>query len=428
MDFERIYERFTAAKASGDLATMSDIIAQVNSFCAELVKVGRANEIPPSAVRIAEHINALIYHAMKLLSNGDAARAQDYLLAVFQNNVAGFQKFFYMMYLIGRSFYATGDFSGAMKILERYEDFRAEDWHDRDEVSIFYLGNCAAMLGDFDAAARLYEQTLTINAAFTEAKRNLELAERGTTKNLARDVKSLWNFPPWRDVPIFINARDRLGVMKKLIDWLLSAGYRNLIILDNDSTYPPLLEYYAAIEKSPRVKIVRLQKNFGFKALWLSNILERLKISTPYVYTDPDIVPIERCPKNFLKRLMKLLDGNRELRKVGLGLVYDDITFFDRARIQQFEATLYDGSRVGDEIYFAQVDTTLALYANVRHYDLMRALRTGGNLRARHLPWYFDYDDLPDDERYYLEHADANSVTTVKKILEASVPDPTDAP
>ena len=53
MDFDRIYARFTAAKAADDLATISDIIAQVNSFCAELAKVGRANEIPPSAVRIA---------------------------------------------------------------------------------------------------------------------------------------------------------------------------------------------------------------------------------------------------------------------------------------------------------------------------------------------------------------------------------------
>ena len=400
MDFDQIYAQFTAAKAADDFATMSDIIAQVNSFCAELVKVGRANEIPPRAVRIAEHVNVLIYRAMKLLHDGDAARAQYYLLTVFQNNVAGFRKFFYMIYLIGRSFYAAGNFSGAMKIFERYEDFRAEDWHDRDEVSIFYRGNCAAMLGDFNTAARLYEQTLTINSALPEAKRNLELALRGTTENLARDVKSLWNFPNWRDVPIFINARDRLGVIKKLIDWLLSAGYRKLIVLDNDSTYPPLSEYYAALERDRRVKVIRLQKNFGYKALWLSNILERLKISTPYVYTDPDVLPIERCPKNFLKWLMKLLDG------------------FDRTRIQQFEATLYDGSRVGDEIYFAQVDTTFALYANVRHYDLMRTLRTGGDLRARHLPWYFDYDNLPDDERYYLEHADKNSVTTVKNFLE----------
>lgn len=407
MDFDRIYARFTAAKAADDLATMSDIIAQVNEYGNRLAVNGRANEIPPSAVRIAEHVNVLIYHAMKLLHDGNSRKAYEYLLALAKNNVEGFDRFFHMLYLLGKTLYMVGNYPSAAKILSRYDEARNVKWNDVDELSLFYRGNCAAMLGDFNTAIKLYEQTLTINSAFAEAKRNLELVLRGTTENLAREVKSLWNFPNWRDVPIFINARDRLGVMKKLIDWLLDAGYRKLIVLDNDSTYPPLSEYYAALERDRRVKIIRLGKNLGYKALWLSNILERLKISTPYVYTDPDVLPIERCPKDFLKRLMKLLDGNHELRKVGLGLIYDDITFFDRTRIQQFEATLYDGSRVGDEIYFAQVDTTFALYANVRHYNLRFSLRTLGDLQIYHLPWYFDYDNLPDDEKYYIEHAES---------------------
>ncbi len=407
MDFDRIYARFTAAKAADDLATMSDIIAQVNEYGNRLAVNGRANEFPPRAVYIAEHVNVLIYHVMKLLHDGNSRKAYEYLLALAKNNVEGFDRFFHMLYLLGKTLYMVGKYPSAAKILSRYDEARAVKWNDVDELSLFYRGNCAAMLGDFNAAARLYEQTLTINSAFVEAKRNLELVLRGTTENLAREVKSLWNFPNWRDVPIFINARDRLGVMKKLIDWLLEAGYRKLIVLDNDSTYPPLLEYYAALERDCRVKIVRLQKNFGYKALWLSNILERLKIFTPYVYTDPDVLPIERCPKDFLKRLMKLLDDNRELRKVGLGIVYDDITFFGKAKFQEIESNFYDGTRVGDEIYFTQVDTTFALHSNLRHYSLRFSLRTTGDLQIYHLPWYFDYDNLPDDEKYYIEHAES---------------------
>lgn len=418
MNFEQIYIRFEAAKSENDFATMSDIIAQANEYGNKLAVNGRANEFPPSAVRIAEHVNVLIYHVMKLLHDGDVHKAYEYLLRLAKNNVAGFNRFFHMLYLLGKALYMVGNYSSAMKILARYDEARDVTWNDIDELSLFYKANSFAMLGNFDTAIQLYERILTIKAAFPEVKRNLELALRGTTKNFVREVKSLWKFPSWRDVPIFINARDRLGVMKKLIYWLLDAGYRNLIVLDNDSTYPPLLEYYAALEKDSRVKIIRLEKNFGFKALWLSNVLEQLKISTPYVYTDPDILPIESCPKNFLKRLMKILDSNHELRKVGLGLVYDDITFFDKDKIQASESSFYEGTKVGDEIYFAQVDTIFALYSNVRHYSLRLSLRTGGNLRARHLPWYFDYENLPDDEKYYLEHADKTSVTTVKKFLE----------
>ena len=417
MDFEKIYADFKAAKAANDLEKMSDIFAQVQKFCDTLAQAGRANEIPPSAFRIARHVYVMLYRVTKLLRGGDVDKAKFYMLVLANNNAANFDTFFFLLYLLGKTFYATGDYSWAAKCFERYEKVRAINFGDVDELALFYRANCLAQLGDFNAAAELYAKILAIKSDFPETKKNLGAIRGGSTKNFSLEVQSLWNFSYWRDVPIFINARDRLGVMKKLIGWLLDAGYRKIFVLDNRSTYPPLLEYYSVLEKDSRIKIIRLKKNFGFKALWLSGILERLKISTPYIYTDPDVIPIERCPKDFVKRLMKLLDENREVRKVGLGLVYEDITFPEKDYIQETEANLYDGTRVGDDFHFVQIDTTLALYSNVRHYSLRLSLRTSGDLRVYHLPWYFDYDNLPADEKYYLEHADKNSVTSVKNFL-----------
>ena len=420
MDFEKIFTDFEAARKKLDLETMSNIIRQAIDYRAGLIQNGRANEIPPSVNYIAHHINILVYHTMELLSVGKGDKAKENLLAVNRFNNQAFNIFFYMSYLFGRALYLTGNYAAAIKIFENYETIRNANWHDVDELSLFYRANCLALLGDFNAAAQVYEKILTIKADFPEAKKNLELVLRGSNKNFAREVKSLWKFPSYRDVPIFINARDRLGVMKKLIDWLLDAGYRNLIILDNNSTYPPLLEYYNKLKEQwgGHIKIVMLGKNLGYKALWLSGILEELKISTPYVYTDPDVVPIERCPKNFVKRLMKILDSNHEIRKVGLGLVWEDITFSDKEETQRRESDFYVGSQIGDNLHYAQVDTTFALYSNVRHYSLRFSLRTTDHLMLYHLPWYFDYDNLPEDEKYYMEHADKNSVTSVKKFLE----------
>ena len=417
MDFEKIFADFKTAQTAGDFEKLSDIIAQVHKHCGALAKAGRANEIPPTAKYIGAHINVMIYQATKLLSKGnpDKAKFYMYLLALYGGNFSG--GYFYLYYLLGRTLYATGDYPRALKIFNVYEKNRCAQWNDLDELSLFYRANCMASLGEFQAAVELYEQILTIKADFPEVKKNLKIARRGSNKNLAIELSSLWNFPHWRDVPIFINARDRLGVMKQLIDWLLDAGYRKLIILDNTSTYPLLLEYYPKLERDSRLKIVRLGKNLGFKALWLSGVLENLQIATPYVYTDPDVLPIESCPKDFVKRLIKILDSNHEIQKVGLGLVYDDITFFDRERIQNFETNFYANSQVGDNLYYAQVDTTFALYSNVRHYNLRFSLRTTGDLQAYHLPWYFDYNNLPADEKYYTEHADKNSITTIKKIF-----------
>ncbi len=418
MDFDKIYREFEAARAVDDFDKMSMILAAVHKYCNQLVYVGRGNEIPQSALYICSYVNVLIHRVTQLLSDGDFQKATTYMLALAANNAKGFDTFFHMLYLLGRAFYTTEDYSWAEKTFNRYEKVRDMNFGDMDELSLFYRANCLAYLGDFNAAAKLYEKILTIKAAFPEAKKNLDIVRRGSNKNLVREIKSLWKFPHWRDVPIFINARDRLGVMKKIIDWLLAAGYRNLIILDNASTYPPLLEYYSILERDSRIKIIRFEKNFGYKSLWLSGVLEQLKISTPYVYTDPDILPIESCPKDFVKRLMKILNSNHEIRKVGFGLVWENITFFDKVKAQETERAYYNGSRIGDNLYYTQVDTTFALYSNVRHYSLRFSLRTTGNLMAYHLSWYFDYDNLPEDERYYLEHADKASVTTVKKFLE----------
>ena len=114
---------------------------------------------------------------------------------------------------------------------------------------------------------------------------------------------------------------------------------------------------------------------------------------------------------------MKILDSNHEVRKVGLGLIWEDITFSDKEQTQILESNFYNGTQIGENLYYAQVDTTFALYSNVRHYSLRFSLRTTDNLTAYHLPWYFDYDNLPEVEEYYMNHADKNSVTSVKKFL-----------
>lgn len=105
----------------------------------------------------------------------------------------------------------------------------------------------------------------------------------------------------------------------------------------------------------------------------------------------------------------KILGSNHELRKVGLDLMWEDVTFFDKEETQRRESNFYDKAQIDDNLYCAQVDTTFALYSNVRHYNLRFSLRTTGNLMAYHLPWYFDYDNLPEDEKYYMEHADNSS-------------------
>ena len=71
-------------------------------------------------------------------------------------------------------------------------------------------------------------------------------------------------------------------------------------------------------------------------------------------------------------------------------------------------------AQVTKNFCYANVDTTFALYSNTRNYSLRFSLRTFGNMRVRHLPWYFNYENLPEDEKYYVEHADKSSSVATK--------------
>ena len=77
---------------------------------------------------------------------------------------------------------------------------------------------------------------------------------------------------PYKDTPIVINNFNRIDTLLILIKGLETRGYNNIYIIDNDSTYPPLLEYY---KKCP-YPVYMLNKNIGHLS-----ILSLIHISEP---------------------------------------------------------------------------------------------------------------------------------------------------
>ena len=105
------------------------------------------------------------------------------------------------------------------------------------------------------------------------------------------------------DIPIIINNYNRLTMLKKLIDSLTSRGYTNIVILDNQSAYPPLLEWYAKCQ----FEVIRLPKNYGFKALWKYAPVRKRFCSDYYIYTDPDVQLSPECPADVVERMFHIL-------------------------------------------------------------------------------------------------------------------------
>lgn len=196
-------------------------------------------------------------------------------------------------------------------------------------------------------------------------------------------------------------------MLKQLIFSLKNKGYNNISILDNNSTYPPLLEFY----KKTDCKVHRFKKNYGSKSFWKSGLW--LKYMTTYfVYTDPDVLPLDECPEDFISYFYSLLQKHKNVHKVGFSLKINDLpdNFLNKQKVIEWEKKFYQ-TGIDKNNYLAPIDTTFALYRpfskSGKRDGSTPIIRTGFPYQARHLPWYIDSKNLDEEEKYYL-----NSITT----------------
>jgi hypothetical protein len=192
------------------------------------------------------------------------------------------------------------------------------------------------------------------------------------------------------DVPIFIICRDRLSCLRQLIAWLERAGQKRIYLVDNDSSYPPLLEYLEASLHT----VIRM-----------ADLLTTLGISGPYVVSDPDILPDDTCPLDAVDFFRLVLERFPMFDKVGFGLHIDDIpaTHKFRNAIIDWERPFWQ-KEIGPGLYAAHIDTTFALYRPGVPFKKTECIRTGTPYLARHAPWYMNVDDPSDEDAYYRAH------------------------
>lgn len=216
-----------------------------------------------------------------------------------------------------------------------------------------------------------------------------------------------------KDIPIVINNYNRLTSLCKLIDALTSRGYNQIYIIDNNSTYPPLLKYY---ESCP-FTVFRLKENLGFKALWKSELKHRF-CRDYYIYTDSDVVPSEFCPDDFIDYFFSELKKRPLTRKIGFSLRIDNLpdSYSHKEKVINWEKQFY--TRLKGGLYRAPIDTTFALYrpyAGLSRSRSVKAYRTAHPYQAEHLPWYINSAKMPDEEKYYVRHSRQATTWTSKQ-------------
>lgn len=206
-------------------------------------------------------------------------------------------------------------------------------------------------------------------------------------------------------IPIILNNHNTFAALQGMVEYLKQLG-EDIFIVDNNSTYPPLLDWYAT---KPVTEVFMLGHNrWKHHAPWRSLIVEKVMPKTGnYVVSDPDL-DLTGIPLDVLDLLHTGLQQHARYTKAGLSLRLDDIPDANplKHQIVNWERQWWT-NRLNASFYSASIDTTFAMYrvgvkAQVggRHADL----RAAPPYCCRHIPWYVTEDNLTDEDifRYSL--------------------------
>jgi hypothetical protein len=211
------------------------------------------------------------------------------------------------------------------------------------------------------------------------------------------------------EMPFVIICWNNLTFVKNFVNQLKKYK-RKIIILNNNSDYPPLYDYFIEIKKElgDLIEIRSLDKNYGH------TVYRELSHTLPDVYmlSDPDLELNPKLPDNFAEILYDL-SNKHKIYKVGFALDLSDKDKFLTCKKYTNDKGIYEWEKqfwqkkINDdtyELYHADVDTTFALINNAYYKgNNYEGIRIAGNFTAKHLPWYTDYikNNIPPDEVHH---------------------------
>lgn len=219
-------------------------------------------------------------------------------------------------------------------------------------------------------------------------------------------------------IPIIINNRNLLTLPSKMVDVCKTFDdVGDVIIVDNNSTYEPLLEWY----KTNPCEIVYSENN-GQSCPWIINLHQKLGAKY-YVVTDPDL-DLSQTPKDCLLFIKDKMEKYQDYSKIGLSLYNWQVP--ENSPYHHFLKTWaivnWDENSVSDGLLVNQlIDTTFGMY------DIDKSRNSGKNCAtylpysARHVPWEMTNDVIMDmkekDFEYFYYLSSATSASSFKQFV-----------
>ena len=228
-----------------------------------------------------------------------------------------------------------------------------------------------------------------------------------------------------RSLPVIINSFNQFTYLKNLVEKLEEQQFKNIVVLDNASTYQPLLTYYETLKQENRAVIVYYLENKGPHFFHLSGYY-KLFGSIPHFYTDPDL-SFDILAPDFATELVTLAEkysifkvgpaleipGPQELRD-GIYTEYKG----QRYSIPEWEAQYWADTVEPGVYYPGHIDTTFHLFYPANYKKgaaIIDGVRVGkAGFVFKHLPWVNSFP-IPEEELRFYERSSRHSTLKTSK-------------
>jgi len=216
--------------------------------------------------------------------------------------------------------------------------------------------------------------------------------------------------------PIFITTRDRLECVLELVDWLEKVGQEEIYLVDNDSSYPPLLDWLNSTDHT----VIRCA-NIGNTSPWVSGAIDEYASDRYFATTDPDIIPVDTCPHDvfeYFESILKSANHKTGPTKISFGLRLDDLPDHYKHKklaISRHGRCQSDRCRVmGGKFFACANDAILALHRPGAAKSIT-GWRADDPYLARHTSWYDDLSNMNEELAYYMANVRRGGITNWSK-------------
>lgn len=218
-------------------------------------------------------------------------------------------------------------------------------------------------------------------------------------------------------IPVIINNCNLLTYPRQMVNSLSRFdNIGDIIIVDNNSTYEPLLDWY---DTNP-CTVIRTTHSSHLTP-WNIDLPKNLK-SKYYIVTDPDL-DLTITPLDSLNYLLEKIKHHAEYDKIGLSLKNWNVSELSPYHqfLNSWANITWDPCSIHDGLLTAQqIDTTFAIY-NINNDHRGNSCATYSPYSVNHIPWEFTTELINNmktsNYEYYFYLCNSNGSSSYKTFI-----------